>query len=55
MREKEFYEKIVLDSNANIRTKIVEKTGDATKCKSKFDFFNRVKLDENNNLKIVFE
>ena len=55
MSEKEFYEKVVLDSDASIRSKIVKKTGEATKCSSKLDFFNRIKLDNNNKLKIIFE
>ena len=55
MTEYEFYDKIVLDENANIKTVIVEQTGNITKCKSKYDFFKRIKLDENNNLKIIFE
>ena len=55
MNAKEFYNKIVLDENANIKTVVVAQTGTVTKSTSKYDFFNRIQLDINNNLKIIFE
>ena len=55
MNEFEFYNKIVIDGESNIKTVTVPKTGNITNCKSKYDFFKRIKLDENNKLKITFE
>ena len=54
MNAKEFYNKIVLDENANIKTVVVAQTGTVTKSTSKYDFFI-IQLDINNNLKIIFE
>jgi len=55
MSEKEFYNKIRLDENGKLITVVNTKTNIDTKVGNRYSFFKKIKLDDTNRIKIVFE
>lgn len=50
--KKEFFEKIQLDENGNVKIVIVSKSGTESKSTNQYDFFKNVEITEEGYLKV---
>lgn len=55
MSAKEFYQKVRMDQDAKVIVCVKAKSGSDSRAGSMYGFFNKIRLDDNDRLKIVIE
>ena len=55
MSKKDFFEKVKINENGDIKTVVVEKTGETKQVSSQYEFFNLVQPSVEGKIKITFE
>jgi len=50
--QKEFFERLQLDANGNVKVVIVSKSGTDTKSTDQYDFFSKIEITDEGYLKL---